>query len=250
MMVTSLLALPLLACLLLATPGFAHETGDPAQGLTYLTEEFRPLNYTENGKPTGMSVALLKLIWKELNVPEQPIQVMPWARIYDSGQLDRHVVIFSMYRTREREESFKWVGPIVKGKLSLYALRSRHFKADSIQDMAGRKIASLRDTAPATKLLGAGFPLIYASRAEHALQLLQSQRVDALAMDAFRFRHTLAVTGISPDEFEPILVLSEDSLYFAFSLDTSDELVERFQQALDRIILRPVYRNLMNFYIN
>ena len=249
-MVTSLIALPLLVCLLLATPGLAHESSDPAKGLFYLTEEFRPLNYTEDGKPTGLSVALLKLIWQEMKVPEQPIQVMPWARIYNSGQLDQHIVIFSMYRTEEREDSFKWVGPIVKGRLSLFGLRSRHLKIESLKDMEGRKIASLRDIAAATKLLRAGFPLIYASRVEHAIQLLESGRVDALALDEFKFRQTLAAMGASPDDFETILVLSEDSLYYAFSLDTSDELIQRFQQALDKIVRRPVYRNLLNFYIN
>jgi polar amino acid transport system substrate-binding protein len=248
-MTTSLIALPLAACLLLTTPGFAHESSDPAEGLTYLTEEFKPLNYTDGGRTTGFAVALLKLIWQEMKVPEQPIQVMPWPRIYDSAQLDRHIVIFSMYRTRERETAFKWVGPIVKGKLCLYAMRSRELKAGSLGELTGRKIASLRDIAAADKLLKAGFPLIYASRAEHALQILETGRVDALAMDEFRFRQTLAVTGASPEAFETILVLSEDSLYYAFSLDASDEMVARFQQALDTIAKRPVYRNLLNFYV-
>jgi polar amino acid transport system substrate-binding protein len=249
-MVTSLIALPLLACLLLASPGLAHEPGDPAEGLTYLTEEFKPLNYTENGRPAGLSVALLKLIWQEMKVPEQPIQVMPWPRIYNSAQLDRNVVIFSMYRTKEREDSFKWVGPIVKGRLSLFALRSRHLKVGSLKDMAGRRIASMRDIAAASKMLGAGFPLVYTSNAEHAFQLLESGRVDALALDEFKFRQTLMTTGASPDAFEAVLVLSEDSLYYAFSLDNDDALVARFQRALDAIVKRPVYRNLLNFYVN
>jgi polar amino acid transport system substrate-binding protein len=250
MMITSLIALPLFICLLLASPGLAHESSDPTEGLTYLTEEFKPLNYTEDGKPTGFSVALLKLIWREMNVPEQPIQVMPWPRIYNSLQLDQHIVIFSIYRTKEREDAFKWVGPIVKGRLSLFALRSQNLKVGSLKDMTGLRIASLRDVAAATKMLRAGFPLVYASRAAHAVQLLQSGRVDALALDEFKFRQTLAAMGASPDEFETILVLSEDSLYYAFSPDASDDLIRRFQQALDKIVKRPIYRNLLNFYIN
>ncbi|XXJ21072.1 substrate-binding periplasmic protein [Desulfovibrio caledoniensis] len=249
MMVTSLVVVPLLACLLLASPGQAHESSDPAEGLTYLTEEFRPLNYTVDGRPTGLSVVLLKLIWKEMGVPEQPIQVMPWPRIYDSAQRDQHVVIFSMYRTEEREASFKWVGPIVKGRLALFALRSRNLRPGSLKDLAGHKIASLRDIAAATKMLRAGFPLVYTSSAEHAFQLLESGRVDALALDEFKFRQTITATNAPPDAFEAILVLSEDSLYYAFSRDASDELIARFQRALDTIVKRPVYRNLLNFYV-
>ncbi|OIQ49318.1 Bacterial extracellular solute-binding protein, family 3 [Pseudodesulfovibrio hydrargyri] len=249
MMVTSLIAVPLFVCLVLASPGLAHETGDPAEGLTYLTEEFRPLNYTENGRPAGLSVALLKLIWQEMRVPEQPIQVMPWPRIYNSARLDHRVVIFSMYRTAERADGFKWVGPIVKGRLSLFALRSRHLEAKSLKDMVGLRIASLRDIAAASKMLGAGFPLVYTSSAQHAFQLLESGRVDAIALDEFKFRQTLANMDASPDAFETALVLSEDSLYYAFSRDAPDDLVARFQRALDAIVKRPVYRNLLNFYV-
>lgn len=244
------MAMPLLACLLLAAPAFAQDAGDPAEGLTYLTEEFRPLNYTENGKPAGLAVALLKAIWQEMGVPEQPIRVMPWPRIYRSGQLDPHVVIFSMYRTEEREKFFKWVGPIIGGRLALFALRSRHLAVRSLQDMSGRRVVSLRDIAAGAKVLGAGFPLTYASRAEHAVQLLESGRVDALALDEFRFRQTVAAMGFPPDAFEAVLIMSEDSLYYAFSPDTDDALVARFQRALDAIVQRPIYRNMINFYIN
>ncbi|HKI80091.1 MAG TPA: transporter substrate-binding domain-containing protein, partial [Pseudodesulfovibrio sp.] len=127
---------------------------------------------------------------------------------------------------------------------------SRNLKTRSLKDMTGRKIASLRDTASTSKILQSGIVPTYASRAEHAVQLLQSGRVDAIALDESRFKHTLAAMGFSPDDFETVLVLSEDSLYYAFSLDTSDNLIQRFQQALDRIIERPVYSELLNLYIN
>jgi polar amino acid transport system substrate-binding protein len=250
MIATSLIALPLIFGLLLASPGWAEDSGDPAEGLTYLTEEFRPLNYTDNDRPTGLAVELLRLVWREMSVPEQPIQVMPWARIYNAAQFDRRVVIFSMYRTEEREELFKWVGPIARGRLALFALRSRHLKVNSLSDLAGRRIASLRDIAAAIKMLGAGFTLTYASRTGHAVQLLESGRVDFLALDEFQFRQGIADRDARPDAFETVWVLSEDSLYYAFSPDADDGLVARFQQALDAVTRRPVYRNLLNFYIN
>lgn len=250
-MVTSLIALPLVVGLLLsASPASAHESDDPTEGLAYLTQEFRPLNYTENGRPAGLAVALLKHLWQEMGIPEQPIRVMPWPRIYDAAQLDPHTVIFSVYRTEEREESFKWVGPIVQGRLALFALRARHLAVRSLGDMEGRRIAALRDTAEAIKILRAGLAPIYASRAELALQLLESGRVDAVAMDVFAFRRTMAVMGLPPDTFEVVWVLSEDSLYYAFSRDTADALIARFQRALDAVTQRPVYRNLLNFYLN
>jgi len=247
---TSLTIAPLLVCLLLPSQGFAQVSDDPAAKITYLAEEYRPIIFMDKDEPAGLAVDLLKLLWQEMNVPEQPIEVMPWARIYDCGQWNRQVAIFSVYRTGERENAFKWVGPITKGRQALFSLRSRNLKTRSLKDMTGRKIASLRDTASTSKILQSGIVPTYASRAEHAVQLLQSGRVDAIALDESRFKHTLAAMGFSPDDFETVLVLSEDSLYYAFSLDTSDNLIQRFQQALDRIIERPVYSELLNLYIN
>ncbi|WFS62019.1 transporter substrate-binding domain-containing protein [Pseudodesulfovibrio thermohalotolerans] len=244
-----LVAVPLLAGLLLASPGFAQGTDD-AGNLTYLTEEFRPLSYTIDGKPAGLAVSLLKLLWKEMGVPEQPIQVMPWPRVYDTLQLDPHIMIFSMYRTAEREKSFKWVGPIVKGRLALFSLRSRHLKTNSLKNLTGSRIASLRDIAAASKMLRAGFVPTYASNAAHAIQLLESGRVDALALDELRFRQALTTLDIPPETFEIIYVLSEESLCYALSPDTEDTLVARFQKALDTVIKKPDYRKLRARFLN
>ena len=55
---------------------FANE--DPAK-LIYLTENFPPFNYIENDELKGFSVELLKLIWKELGVKPQKIEIYPWS---------------------------------------------------------------------------------------------------------------------------------------------------------------------------
>ncbi|XXJ21073.1 substrate-binding periplasmic protein [Desulfovibrio caledoniensis] len=248
MLLARLVAAPLFVGLLMASPGLAQASDDPAAGITYLAEVYRPFICMDQGRPTGLAVDLLKLIWREMDVPEQPIEVMPWPRIYDCGQWNRQVAIFSVYRTRERETIFKWVGPIARGRQALFRLRSRNHEKLSPGGMTGLRIASLRDTASTSKVLQAGIIPTYASHAEHAVQLLQSGRVDAIALDESRFRHTIAAMGLSAEDFETALILSEDPLYYAFSPDTDDALIDRFQRALDAVTKRPVYRTLLDRY--
>ena len=245
-----LIAVPLLVGLFTASPVIAQGSEDPAARLTYLAEEYRQMIFMEDGKPAGLAVDLLKLVWREMNVPEQPIEVMPWARIYDCGQRDRRVVIFTVYRTKEREKSFKWVGPISTGRQILCCLRSRDLKMRSPREMTGRRIASLRDTAAASKILQAGIIPTYASCAEHAIQLLESGRVDAIALDELRFKLAVAAMGFPSSDFKTVLPLSQDSLYYAFSRDTDDALIDRFQRALDAVTNRPVYNKLLTLYGN
>ncbi|OIQ49319.1 Bacterial extracellular solute-binding protein, family 3 [Pseudodesulfovibrio hydrargyri] len=248
MWLARLIAAPLFVGLFLASPGFAQVSNDPAAGITYLAEVYRPFIYMDKGRPVGLAVDLLKLLWQEMNVPEQPIEVMPWPRIYESGQWNRHVAIFSVYRTKEREKLFKWVGPIAKGRQGLFCLCSRGLEMRSPGDMTGLGIASLRDTASTSKVLQAGIIPTYAANAEHAVQLLRSGRVDAIALDETRFRRTIAAMGFSAKDFETALILSEDPLYYAFSPDAEDTLIDRFQRALDAVTKRPVYRALLTFY--
>ncbi|MEZ7198761.1 substrate-binding periplasmic protein [Pseudodesulfovibrio karagichevae] len=236
--------------LFMASTGFTQASNDSAAGITYLAEVYRPFIYEQEGEPAGLAVTLLKLIWQEMDVPEQPIEIMPWPRIYDSGQWDRQVAIFSVYRTRERENHFKWVGPIARGRQALFCLRSRNLKLRSIEDMTGLKIASLRDTASTSKVLQTGIVPTCATHARHAVELLRSGRVDAIALDEARFRHTIAAMGLSARDFETALILSEDSLYYAFSPDVDDALIARFQRALDTVTARQAYRTLLNSYNN
>jgi polar amino acid transport system substrate-binding protein len=250
MWLTNLLAAPLFVILLMAFPAVAQQSSDPAAEITYLAEEYRPFIYMDKGNPAGLAVDLLELVWREMGVPEQPIEVMPWPRIYDSGQWNRQVAIFSVYRTKERENNFKWVGPIARGRQALFRQRSPGLAQLSPGDMAGLRIASLRDTASASKVMQSGIIPTYAPCAEHAVRLLRLGRVEAVAMDESRFRRTIAAMGLSAEEFETALILSEDSLYYAFSPDTDDALIARFQQALETVTGRPLYRTLLTRYAN
>ena len=60
---------------------FAYAKEKP-HNITYYTEVFAPSSYYHNEQLIGLSVDLIKLIWRDLNIPEQPILVVPWARGY------------------------------------------------------------------------------------------------------------------------------------------------------------------------
>lgn len=236
-------------CLFLAAPGLAHESGRTDE-LVYMTEELPPLNYSLDDRPTGLAVSVLKLMWRRMGEAEHPIAFLPWVRAYDTARKEKHTVLFSAYRTAERESHFKWVGPIVGGELAVYSLRIRNLAASSVKDLSAYRIAGLRDTASAMKLERAGISMIHASKLENAFKMLDSNRIDGVASDRFRFRATLKEMNRAPSEFTELWVLSRDSLYFAFSRDTADDLVRRFQDALDAVRLSPEYKNLLNFYGN
>jgi polar amino acid transport system substrate-binding protein len=243
-------SLLIVLALFAAVPALAGMNADPATHLTYMTEQYWPMNYTRDGRLTGLAVELLKRMWREMGVPEQPIQVLPWPRAYDMGHVDPRTVLFSMYRTKTRNPDFKWVGPIIRGRTEVFTLRSRHLDARSLRDLGGWRLTAVRDVASANILRDAGLPYTGSGSPDTAIRMLKRDRVDAVAMDAMQFHHFAARLGCPTGEFKPIMTLCTDPLYFAFSRDTPDALIRRFQKALNAVTHRPGYRILVDKYLN
>ncbi|TDT91608.1 amino acid ABC transporter substrate-binding protein (PAAT family) [Pseudodesulfovibrio indicus] len=236
-----------LCSLLMAAPCLAHETGR-MEDLVYLTEDLPPLSFAVNGEATGLAVDVLRLMWQRMGEKAQPIRIVPWVRAYYTLREEKHAVIFSTYRTAERETQFRWVGPIIEGELAVYALRARALRAESLKDLATYRIAGLRDAAATIKLERAGIPVMIASKLENALKMMDSGRIEALTTDRFRLRATLRDMGRPFSDITELWVLSRDSLFYAFNKETSPELIRRFQEALDGVRRSPEYKNLLNYY--
>jgi polar amino acid transport system substrate-binding protein len=82
--------------------------------LTYYTEQLPPYSYQENGTLTGISVDLLESITEKMGakVPREEVYLVSWTEGYEKALTQHGTVLFSMARTPEREQSFKWAGPI------------------------------------------------------------------------------------------------------------------------------------------
>jgi polar amino acid transport system substrate-binding protein len=94
----------LLGILLVAGTGAAR-----AETLKVLTEEFPPYNYTENGRITGFSTAVVQAVLKEAQL-QGDFQSLPWARAYETAQTSDSVLIYSIARNPQREKLFSGSG--------------------------------------------------------------------------------------------------------------------------------------------
>ena len=79
--------------------------------LKILTENLPPLNYVKEGELVGPSVEIVKEIQRRVGSREK-IQVYPWSRAYKIALEDENIVLFSTTHTKERDNKFKWVGPL------------------------------------------------------------------------------------------------------------------------------------------
>jgi polar amino acid transport system substrate-binding protein len=244
----------LILCALLLLPAPAAGGGNPADrlaGYTWLTEEYYPFNYRENGVMKGVSVDLLRMVWAELGTPEQRVECMPWARAYERLQHEPDTVLFSMARTPEREHAFRWAGPIASVRFVLIARKARHIRLDALDDIKGLAVGTLREDISDTLL--AKYQSVASIQPvadmRQNISKLMSNRLDLVAYEESSWRKIAARYGLDPDNFETVYVLRETPVYYAFHPGTPRELVAAFQAALDRVKARPGYRELLDAYL-
>jgi len=233
----------LLAFLFLATmfafppaESMARPLADPP--LTFLTEQYPPFNYRENGRLEGISVYLLEEMMKRANLDfrRDRIRLTNWTEGYRAALKKKNTVLFSATRTPERETLFQWVGPISPTKIVLIARRDRARKINAFDDLKTLKIAALRDDIGEQLLARGGIKgksVIIRNNPEDAIRLLEAGTVDAWAYEEtaglWLIRHVAADAG----NFQSVYTLHEGELYFAVSRNTPREVVQRMQQALD-----------------
>jgi len=199
-------------------------------------DDYRPLNYLVEGKLQGPSVDIVKLLFKEMNEKETIIY-LPWKRGYETAQIKENFALASTTRTKERENLFKWVGPLAAKKFIIYALKNSHIKIDSVEDLNKYKIGVERSTISEQMLLSRGITnLSKVNYPSQNMGMLLLKRIDLWSISSSTFHGILKKENVPDSEFEAVYVLKEAKLYIAFNKDTPDETIKKWQDAYDSLL--------------
>ena len=146
----------------------------PAQELTLLTENYPPYNFQENRRITGFTAEIVREICHRLNIPDN-INLFPWNRAYHMVQsLDNHL-LFSVYRTDEREDLFKWVGPILGVDQCLWAFKDKHIKINTIEDAKNFSVVTQQNSNVHLFLVEQKFSNIYPVASQTTREIFQAR---------------------------------------------------------------------------
>lgn len=234
--------------LLPATIPAAVQAQDLAS-LKYLTEQYRPYNYqVDHNPPEGLAVELLRRIWQQLGIAEQPIRVMPWPRAYNQLNVQPDVVLFSTARTQERTAKFKWACPIARSPIVLLALKESRIRLQTIQDANRYRIEAMRDDVSHQLLLSQRVDpaAIHTNHAlSSALKQLGKHRADLVASNSPVAWLQLEELGVDSRQYEEVWTLGSEEFCYAFNSQIDDALVQQFQQALDRVRQQADYPALL-----
>lgn len=207
-----------------------------AEPLRLYTDEYRPMNYMDQGVLTGMAVDVVELLIQRTGEPAT-VQMAPWTRGYQRVQHEAHSALFSTVRTPRREALFQWVGPITQGYTSFYALRGAGLRLRTLEDVERFSTLAVPKQWYSHEFLSEqGLDNLYGvPTAQHMVKMFKHGRVELLVADNLALDDMLAQEGMSRDDVELQFTFMRSDTYIAFSNSTDPAVVQRWQQALDTL---------------
>ncbi len=219
-----------------------------AQRITVLTEELPPYQYKDElGDATGYGVALMKAILEQANINAN-ISVVPWARGYNQALKRKNVVLFSMVRTPEREDLFKWIGEVDQLHYFLYKLSARKdLSAKSIEEARNYRIGVTRVSFEHDTLVNLGFSrLTTGIKYAQLIDMLNANRFDFLFASQGPLEEVLKETGYAVDSVETDLHFEEidQKLYIALSKKSDEALAIKLRNAYQTVASKGIKSQL------
>ncbi|WP_421900226.1 substrate-binding periplasmic protein [Maridesulfovibrio sp.] len=218
---------------------FVSQVPARASGLYVMAEHYPPYSFLENGKPAGFFVELFRMIEDKLGENPVKINFYPWARAYKKLKRNRGDVLFPMAMNEERKKLFKFVGPVFLTDIYFYKKKGNWIRLGRIDDAKKvGKIGVTRDDLFHQKLVGMGFKNLEVSTSQRSdFFKVQRERVDLVPMGDRTIGLFLdGIPELGMSDFEQVgPVIFTSSAYIAFSSTVPDEVVSKWQAALDEL---------------
>ncbi len=215
--------------------------GDIIPQLTIMTEEWKPYNFEEDGEINGISTDIFLLMLEKVGSEQgrSDIDILPWARAYRDVQVLSDSVLYSTARTDDREEMFKWVGPIYDIVINIITLKSNNIELDSLSEIRRFSIGTPRDDVVEDILVEkAGLTIsdfLQVSSDLKNMRNLSLGIVELIPSNNDTLIDTCHQLNLDPDDFKSVIILDKTSLYYAFNIETPDYVIEAFQKAFNEL---------------
>lgn len=204
--------------------------------------------YDKHGQLYGMSTELIKALQQQVG-DNSKIEILPWARAYAIAVSSDNVAVYDTIRTADREDKFKWVGPIKLYSVNLYARRGVVTANASLADLLkNHVVCETRNTSIVSELLALGFEidknLILSLKSGDCYTMLKLGRADLIAMHSditAKRQAELLAAGL---DLQPVYPLQNIEMYLAFSKAVDDAVIHNWQCALNKLVLQGQYRLL------
>jgi polar amino acid transport system substrate-binding protein len=220
----------LLGAVVLASP--------PVSGLTLLTEENPPFNYTESGKLTGIATDIVLETVRRSGLPMK-IEVLHWDEAYKRAQAQRETCLFATARLENRERLFAWIGPLANNYWGVYGRSDFSIPVRKLDDLRTWRIGGVVSDAKVEYLRENAVTNIktVAEDKQNPPRLLlpadDPKRIDLWITGLYAARDVARAAGV-PD-VKLVYVAREIPVYLACSPQTSVATLKALADAFEQV---------------
>ncbi|MFH0759930.1 MAG: transporter substrate-binding domain-containing protein [Bacteroidota bacterium] len=216
-----------------------YDAGFDAPGqVAIFTESDPPSNFIDdNGNLDGSSVDMIEAMMGIMGT-EDPIILSNWADGYDLVHYVPNTMLFSTFRTEERENLFKWVGPIGKVSYVFIVKADTDYHIEDLDDARSmRSIGTVAGWASEEQLIDLGFNnVVVWATPQEVLGKLLDESIPCCVLTDLNLRMLLQELGHPPKDVRKEATLSSHEAYMAFSPDTGKDLIAQWESAYDAIV--------------
>jgi len=193
-----------------------------------------PYSYMEHGLLAGLGVDVATVL-AERSGYQILIETQPPTRALKTAETEPSVMVFSLFRTPERENLYYWIGPISYTELWLYKLKSRndvtlHTLADAQNYLVG--VTASDATIPLLKKLGIRFDTAPSDISN--CRKFKIGRFDLMAIDPNGVAELMASCDIAVEQIEKLVKLPiNNGIYIGISKHTPMPLVNRLNLEME-----------------
>jgi len=155
------------------------KTAGAAESIRLLIQEYAPFSHTDpkTGEIKGfVTEKVLEIMRRANEIPA--LSVTSLARGLHATQNNDNTCLFAFRRTQERENLFKWVGPLTTDNWVLYARKNDSRVLKHFEDAKPYPIGSYKNAATGLQLTEQGYHIQFASQDEDNPRLLVNNRID------------------------------------------------------------------------
>lgn len=225
--------------------------------ISIVTEHMPPYQYCEGSVVRdGLGFDIVSELMVRVD-DRYYMKSFPWEQAYSLGLKKENVMIYSIVRNKEREKLFKWVGRIATTEDYFWKMRDNDsVKVADLEDAKRYRIATPRDDNQHIFLRNNGFRenvnMFPVRDMNQCIQMMYLGRMDlAIAPELLMIERTKSM-GLNFDKMEKLIAIdaAEGGLYVAFSLSTSDEIVDRYRNAYLDMVNDGTYEKILQKWLS
>lgn len=212
-----------------------------AKELLVVTEEWKPYNFTnDKGEVVGRATKKVREVLAVAEI-DYEIKVYPWVRAMKIAKERPNTMIYSIYRTAEREADYEWACPLIRPVgVYFFKLKTRKdIQVASLEDAKQYTSAVVKGNIYYDFLIQHGFTqgdhLVVAADSKSFYKLFFKGRIDLVMSTEYIMSEELKAAGLNDEEVTPLLEVTKASQQrgcMAFSKDTDPMLIDRIRRAL------------------